>query len=93
MNSKCNSPKFIAVFINVYKQHICPWKVKDKSYSNRDVKKKACDQLLNYYKQYAPSATEDLHNKIKRAQVIPLESPMLAKCTSNSGVNSLTARI
>jgi hypothetical protein len=25
----------------VYKEHICPWKVKDKSYSNKDVREKA----------------------------------------------------
>jgi hypothetical protein len=38
--SKCNSPEFISGFINVYKGHSCPWKVKDKSYSNMDVRKK-----------------------------------------------------
>jgi hypothetical protein len=57
------------------------------------VRVKAYDKLLDYYKQYAPSATEDSHTKIKGAQVIPPESPMLAKCTGNSDVNSPAARI
>jgi hypothetical protein len=47
--------------------------------------------LLDCYKEYSLSGTEDSHNKIKRAQAISLESPMLAKCTSNSDVNSPTA--
>jgi hypothetical protein len=79
--------------MNVYKEHICLRKVEDKSHSNKDVREKAHDQLLEYYKLYAASATEDLHNIIKRAQAISLERPMLAKCTSSSDGNSWAARI
>jgi hypothetical protein len=58
-----------------------------------EVKVKACDRLLEYHKQYAPSTKEDSRNKIRTSQVIPLESPMLAKYSSNSDVNSPAARI
>jgi hypothetical protein len=57
-----------------------------------EVRVQACDQLLlDYYKEYALSGTEDSRNKIKRAQVISLESSVLAKGTSNSDVNSPAA--
>jgi hypothetical protein len=58
MNSKCNSPELISGFINVCKEYICLWKIKDKYYSNKDMWDKAYEQSLHYYKQYDSSATK-----------------------------------
>ena len=33
--SKCNSPEFVSGFINMYKEHICVWKVEGKALLDR----------------------------------------------------------
>jgi hypothetical protein len=51
MNSRCSSPEFISGFVNVCIEHICLWKVKDKCHSDKDMREKACEKLLDDYKQ------------------------------------------
>jgi hypothetical protein len=63
--SKFHSAEFISGFINVYKVDNCLWKVKDKSYSYKDIREKARDQLLDHDKQYNTSPTnESVRSKI-----------------------------
>jgi hypothetical protein len=63
---KCNNPEFLTHFIDVYKANVCLWKVKDKSYANKELCKKEFMELLSYYKTFDPSATkETVGSKIK----------------------------
>jgi hypothetical protein len=57
-HKKCNSPEFLTHFIDIHKANECLWKLKNKSYANKELCKKACLELLNYYKTFDPSATK-----------------------------------
>jgi hypothetical protein len=55
---KCYSPEFLIHFIDIYKANVCLWKLKYKSYVNKELRKKAYMELLSY-KTFDPSETEE----------------------------------
>lgn len=60
MSSKrVNNPEFLREFINYYQNYPCLWKIRDKTYSNRDIREKAYTELVNFYKTADPSATQE----------------------------------
>lgn len=63
MTDLSNSTSFLSEFINVYRQVPCLWKIKSKSYSNRQEKNRAYEKLLELYKSVNKNATTDTVKK------------------------------
>ncbi|XP_028140600.1 uncharacterized protein LOC114334695 [Diabrotica virgifera virgifera] len=58
-NKKTNNPEFLRQFIDIYQSNPCLWKVKDKCYTNRDLREKAYQQLINLYKTVNVEASQE----------------------------------
>lgn len=43
-------------FIEIYRSHSCLWQVKTKEYTNKNLKNRAYDDLVNYCKAHFPNA-------------------------------------
>lgn len=62
---KSNNPEFLRKFIDIYQLHPSLWKVKDRCYTNRDLRHKGYQELIEHYKTIDPSATQEtVRNKI-----------------------------
>ena len=46
-------------FIELYRKHECLWKIKSKEYSNRQIKEKAYDILVQFVKTVDKSIDKD----------------------------------
>lgn len=60
-----NQPSFVKDFIDIYRKHKCLWKVKHSTYSNKALRTKAYQELLDLYKTVEEDATvETVKHKI-----------------------------
>lgn len=64
MSQKTNNTEFITEFISIDKQHISLWKIKSAEYSNRNLKEKSYDALIEIYNKFKiVNATKDTVQK------------------------------
>jgi len=84
-----NSEEFISAFINLFQQKKCLWMVKSKEYSNRILKNKAYEELLNLCKTYSDDCDVDfVKKKIKSLRDSFRKEYKKVRATEKSGAST-----
>lgn len=57
------SKQFTVEFLELHKEYPCFWKIKNKDYINKNLKKKDYDDLIKFCKKVFPEANKDIVTK------------------------------